>query len=158
MDCIPQGYSVHVILQARTLDWVDNSLLYSILKYKFKTQWDITSPSFGCFYKNKLYIPCGSVSKIFPCKAGDLGSIPGLERSLGEGKGYPVQYSGLENSMECIVLGVAKSWTRLSNFHFISLHKNKANLKTMCYGAFGDIRTLAHYWYSCKMMQPLWKT
>ena len=47
----------------------------------------------------------------------DLGLIPELGRSLGEGKGYPLQYSGLENSMDCIVHGVAKSWTRLSNFH-----------------------------------------
>ena len=37
------------------------------------------------------------------CNAGDLGSIPGLGRSLGEGKGYPLQYSGLENSKDCIV-------------------------------------------------------
>ena len=44
--------------------------------------------------------------------------IPGLGRSPGEGKGYPFQYSGLENSMDCIVHGVAKSWTQLSNFHF----------------------------------------
>ena len=43
---------------------------------------------------------------------------PGLRRSPGEGKGYPLQYSGLENSMDCIVHGVAKSWTQLSNFHF----------------------------------------
>ena len=42
---------------------------------------------------------------------GDLGSIPGLGRSPGEGKGYPLQYSGLENSMNCIVYGVAKSRT-----------------------------------------------
>ena len=48
---------------------------------------------------------------------GGLGSIPGLGRSPGEGKGYPLQYSGLENSTDCIVHGVAKSWTRLSNFH-----------------------------------------
>ena len=47
-----------------------------------------------------------------------LGLISGLGRSPGEGKGYPFQYSGLENSMHCIVHGVAKSWTRLSNFHF----------------------------------------
>ena len=43
--------------------------------------------------------------------------IPGLGRSPGEGKGCPLQYSGLENSMDCIVHGVAKSWTRLSDFH-----------------------------------------
>ena len=49
---------------------------------------------------------------------GDLGSIPGLGRSPGEGKGYPLQYSGLENPMDCIVLGVAKSQTQLSDFHF----------------------------------------
>ena len=42
---------------------------------------------------------------------GHLGSIPGLERSRGEGNSYPLQYSGLENSMDCIVYGVAKSWT-----------------------------------------------
>ena len=55
------------------------------------------------------------------CNAGDLGLIPGLGRSPGEGKGYPLQYSGVENSMDCIVHGVAKSQTRLSDFHFPSL-------------------------------------
>ena len=49
---------------------------------------------------------------------GDLGSIPELGRSPGERKGNLLQYSGLENSMDCIVYGVAKSWTRLSDFHF----------------------------------------
>ena len=49
---------------------------------------------------------------------GDLGSIPGKGRSPGGGKGYPLQYSGLENSMGCRVHGVAKSPTRLSEFHF----------------------------------------
>ena len=44
--------------------------------------------------------------------------IPGSGRSPGEGKGYPFQYSGLENSMDCIVQGVVKSWTQLSDFHF----------------------------------------
>ena len=53
-----------------------------------------------------------------PCNAGDLDSIPGLGRSPGDGKGYPFQYSGLENSMDCIVHGVAKSQTRMSDFHF----------------------------------------
>ena len=59
---------------------------------------------------NKVF-PCGSAGKESACNAGDLGSIPGLGRSSGEGNGYPLQYSGLENSMYCIVLGVAKSWT-----------------------------------------------
>ena len=49
---------------------------------------------------------------------GDLGPIPGVGRSPGEGKGDPLQYSGLENSMNCIVHGVTKSQTQLSNFHF----------------------------------------
>ena len=49
---------------------------------------------------------------------GALVSIPGLGRSPGEGKGYPLQYSGLENSMDCIVHGVAKSQTQLSDFDF----------------------------------------
>ena len=102
--------------------------------------------------------PCSSVGKESACNAGDPGLIPGLGRSPGEGKGYPLQYSwaslvaqlvknlpamwetwirslgwedplekgkaihssnsGLENSMDCIVHGVAKSWTRLSDFCF----------------------------------------
>ena len=57
--------------------------------------------------------PCGSAGKESACNAADLGSIPGLGRSPGEGKGYPLQYSGLENSIDCIVHGVAKSWTQL---------------------------------------------
>ena len=48
---------------------------------------------------------------ISTCNAGDPGSIPGLGRSLGEGKGYSLQYSGLENSMDCIAHGVAKHGT-----------------------------------------------
>ena len=64
---------------------------------------------------------CGSAVKESACNAGDLGSIPGLGRSPGEGKGCPPQYSGLENSVNCIVHGVAKSWTWLSDFHFTKL-------------------------------------
>ena len=55
--------------------------------------------------------PCGSAGKESACNAGDLGSISGLGRSHGEGKGYPLQYSDLENPMDCIVHGVAKSQT-----------------------------------------------
>ena len=50
--------------------------------------------------------------------AGDLSLIPGLGRSPGEGKGYPVLYSGLETSMDCIVHRVTKRQTRLSDFRF----------------------------------------
>ena len=62
--------------------------------------------------------PCGSAGKESACNAGDLGSISGLGRSPGQGKGYPLQYSGLENSMDCIVYGVKKSRTRLTDFCF----------------------------------------
>ena len=61
---------------------------------------------------------CGSAGKESACNEDDLGLIPGLGRSPGEGKGYPLQYSGLENSMDCIVHGVTKSQTQLSDFHF----------------------------------------
>ena len=63
---------------------------------------------------------CGSAGEESACNAGDLGSVPGLGGSPGEGKGYPLQYSGLENSMDYTVLGIAKSRTRPSNFHFTS--------------------------------------
>ena len=62
------------------------------------------------------------------CNAGDLGLIPGLGRSPGEGKGYSLQYSGLENSMDCIVHEVAKSQTRLSDIHFHSKHNRTQGL------------------------------
>ena len=73
--------------------------------------------------KWKLF-PRGSAGKESACSMGDLGSIPGLRRSPGEGKGYPFQYSGLENSTDCTVHGVANSWTLLSKFHFTSASGN----------------------------------
>ena len=72
---------------------------------------------------NSLGFPDSSVGKESACNVGDLGSIPGLGRSPGEGKGYPLQYSGLENSMDCIVHGLAKSRTRLGYFHFMAYHR-----------------------------------
>ena len=73
-------------------------------------------------YKYHLVFPGGSDGKESSCNAGNLGLIPRLGRSPGEGNGYPLQYSGLENSMDrgawwAIVHGVAKSWTWLSDFH-----------------------------------------
>ena len=58
------------------------------------------------------------MAKVSAYNAGDLGLIPGLGGSPGGGKGYLLQYSGLENSMDCIGHGVTKSWTQLSDFHF----------------------------------------
>ena len=66
-------------------------------------------------------LPCGSAGKEFACNAEDLGSIPRLGRSPGEGKDYPLQYSGLENFImfyNIIVHRVTKSCTWLSDFHF----------------------------------------
>ena len=60
--------------------------------------------------------PCDSAGKESTHDVGDLGSNPGLGRSPGEGNSYPLQYSGLENSMDCIVHGVTNSWTQLGNF------------------------------------------
>ena len=65
--------------------------------------------------------PDSSVGKESTCNAGDPSSILRLGRSPGEGKGYPLQYSGPESSMDYIVHGVAKSQTWLSDFHFTSL-------------------------------------
>ena len=70
-----------------------------------------------CWRRDRLPIPifpgfpCGSAGKESTHNAGDLDSIPGLRRSSGEEKAYLLQYSGLENSMDCIVHGVAKSQT-----------------------------------------------
>ena len=62
--------------------------------------------------------PDGTVVKNLSANAGDarnLGLIPGLGISPGEGNGYSLQYPGLENSMDCIIYGVRKSWTQLSD-------------------------------------------
>ena len=66
--------------------------------------------------------------KASACNEGDLGSIPGSGGSPGEGKGYPLQYSGLENSMDYTVHRVTKSGTRLSDFHF-TVQKNSGTLR-----------------------------
>ena len=77
-----------------------------------------------CWRRNRLLtpvflgFPCGSAGKESTGNMGNLGSMPGLGRSPGKGKGYPLQYFGLENSLDGIVHGVAESLTRLSNFHF----------------------------------------
>ena len=62
----------------------------------------------------------------------------GWEDPLGEGKDYPLRYSGLENSMDCIVHGVAKSQTRLSNFHFLHFHTNCKAVSKLPNGVFWD--------------------
>ena len=62
----------------------------------------------GCLCQYSWASLVAQLGKESACNAGDLGSIPGLGRSPGQGKGYPLQYSGIENSMNCIVHGVKK--------------------------------------------------
>ena len=78
---------------------------------------DLTPSIFSSVQVSSLNkgFPGGSEGKVSVCNAGDLSSIPGLGRSPGEGKVYPLQYSGLENAMDCIVHEVTKSRTGLSN-------------------------------------------
>ena len=83
----------------------------------------------------------GSDSKELACNSGDPGSIPGLGRLPGEGNGYgkvyPLQYSCLENSMDCVVHGIAKSRTGLSDFHF--------HFPVVLPGEFHEQRSLVDY-------------
>ena len=77
-----------------------------------------------------LGFSCGSAGKKSTCNVGDLGSIPGLGRCPREGKGYPLQHSGLKNSMDCVVHGVTKSWTYSFSFHlpqYLTLHNLPEN-------------------------------
>ena len=67
-----------------------------------------------------LGFPCGSAGKESTCNSGDPSSIPESGRPTEEGISCPLQYSGLENSTDCIVHGVAKSQTQLRDFHFFT--------------------------------------
>ena len=98
-----------------------------------------------------LGFPCNSAGKESACNEGDLGLIPGLGRSPGEGKGYPLQHSGLENSMDCIVHGVAKHWTQLSHFH---LQCEYTQCKTSKY-IYGTYRITKIVEKSAKMVKNL---
>ena len=89
-----------------------------------------------CLYCQPISVkgfPGGSDGKESACSAGDLGSIPGLGRSPGEGNGYPLQYSGLENSMDRTVHGsqrVRQDWVTFTfHFHFLWYLPNSRHLK-----------------------------
>ena len=91
-----------------------------------------------------LGFPGGSDSKESACDVGDLGFISGLGTSPGDGNGYPLQYSGLENSMDYIVRGVTKNRTQLRDFHFHTLQnktcqEKKCNVNYFCSGAPGPV-------------------
>ena len=83
------------------------------------TQYESPHPSWKVSTMPVEGFPGGSEGKAPACNVGDPGSIPGSGSSPGEGNGNPFQYSGLENSMDCIVHGVAKSRTQLSAFHLL---------------------------------------
>ena len=87
--------------------------LWSLLLVSAVARWVFSTELPG-----RVSFPCGSAGKESARSAEDLGLIPRLGRSSGERKGYPLQYSGLENCMGCIVHGVPKSRVRLSGFHF----------------------------------------
>ena len=79
---------------------------------------------FANFQTHQKVYPDSSVGKESACNTGDPGLIPGSGRSAGEGIGCPFQYSGLVNSMDCLIHGgVTKSRARLSDFHF-QTHQN----------------------------------
>ena len=82
------------------------------------TGWETKIPGAAQPGQKNLAFPCGSADKESSCNEGDLGLIPELGQSSGEGKGYPLQYCGLENSIVCKVHGVAKSPTRMNDLHF----------------------------------------
>ena len=77
-----------------------------------------TGEGIGYPLQYSLGFPGGSTCEECTHSVGDLGLIPGLGRPPRKGKGYPLQYAGLENSVDCVVHGIAKSRTRLSDFHF----------------------------------------
>ena len=72
--------------------------------------------------------PGGLSGKEHACNVGNLGSSPRLGRSPGEEKGCPLQYPGLENSMDSIVYGVTKSQTQLSDFHSLIYRVKKSKI------------------------------
>ena len=112
-------YTTHGILQARILEWVvfpfSRDLPNPGIKPRFPTKsihlqcrrpWFDSWVKKICWRRDRLAtpvfldFPCGSAGKQPACNAGDLCSIPGLGKSPGEGKGFPLQYSDLENSMD----------------------------------------------------------
>ena len=97
--------------------------------------------------------PGGSDSKESASSVGDLGSIPGLGRSPGEGNSYPLQYSGLENTMDCIVHGVAKSRLLLS-FHLKKQYSwtFQGNRIFMAYSPHQQLRHSYHQKYTSSQL------
>ena len=95
----------------------------------------------GSFYKKNIFerllhvshFSCGSAGKECACNVGDLGLIPSLGRSPGEGKGDPFQYSGLENSMDCIVHGGHKELDTTEQLSLSCMYNKEGNMKEISY-------------------------
>ena len=94
---------------------VHNDLSWTACSVALLSAVDTCLLSISHFYRSILGFPCGSAGKESACNAG---SIRGLGRSPGEGKGYPLQYSGLENSVDWIVHGVCKESDRTERLSF----------------------------------------
>ena len=132
------------------------SLYIDDLAQRLFKQWlqFLTQGSTACLTKKnrkpyiEIFVPHSSVGKESACNAGDPSLIPGSGRSNREGKGYPLQYSGLENSVH----GAAKSQTRLSDFHFLShsmwIHQVSSLFSFYCVHA----SSLSHL----RLFAPLW--
>ena len=136
MDCSPAGSSVHGYSPGKYTGVGCHSLLQGIfpnqgsnpglphckqILYHLSHQRNSIESYAAILNDAKKTVSIIEVQQVmgFPCDS--AGSIPGLGRSPGKGKGDPPQYSGLENSMDCTVLGVAKSQTQLSNFNSMIL-------------------------------------
>ena len=152
MDCSLPGSSVHGIFQARILEWV-------AISFSRGSSWPRNWTGVSC-------VPAGSEGKASACNVGDLGLIPGLGRSSGEGNGNPLQYSCLENPMDrgawwATIHGVAKSRTRLSNFYVCVCCRNNSKWSQMEEKVLWDTRLL-YYWGSSldvdRLMNILLKT
>ena len=95
-------------------------LLNALKKCSIKGHFWLSDYPISVYFNVFWGFPCVLAGKESACNVGDLGSIHGLGRSPEERKGYPLQYPGLENSMDCIVHGVTKRRTQLSDFRFTS--------------------------------------
>ena len=140
-DCgqwtVSVSIKVHCPWAIVTLTFMSSNLVWTPLHcwHPGKSVYFVLALEFELFKKYftllfKVGFPCGSAGKEFACNAGDQGSIPESGKSSGEDNGYPLQYSGLDNSMGCIVHGVTKSRTWRSSFHFLWIPYNtKISLK-----------------------------
>ena len=81
--------------------WISSQCILQTLGHPPPCKKKVLKKKYNWYAKRREGFRCGSVGKEFSCNAGHFGSIPGLGRSPGEGKGYPLQYFGLKNTMNC---------------------------------------------------------